>query len=74
MDVGQIAQLVEHGIENARVGGSNPPLPTTFRPFPERVYGAASTMVPRRMPLGDYPPDAVVLGKIASRALLLAVH
>jgi hypothetical protein len=31
-------------------------------------------MVPRRMPLGDYPPDAVVLGKIASRALLLAVH
>ena len=28
--VAQIAQLVEQGIENPRVGGSNPPLGTIF--------------------------------------------
>lgn len=51
---GQIAQLVEHGIENPGVAGSIPALPTTYRkqlyspfnslqiPFPffeEEIYG-----------------------------------
>ncbi len=38
---GQVAQLVEHGTENARVGGSSPPLttPGAVAQLGERLHG-----------------------------------
>ncbi len=36
---GQVAQLVEQGTENPRVGGSIPSLATTFYPFLNQING-----------------------------------
>ncbi len=48
---GRVAQLVERGIENPCVGGSNPPLATTFVSF---VFAVQKAML-RAAPLACLP-------------------